>query len=318
MYKINTVFVRFRFRQFVKIAKELPIPYLFILTGMAVLAFFFLFHLTEERTGGIWTGVVFLLLIFIFHRKRKDFRFLQLIDPAPHSLFLSDYIGMGIPVLILELLHGHLGVATGIVLGCAGISCLKQSSRRRKRISLSPRFIPREAIEWKAGIRQQGIILPVIYLGAYAGLFLPYLSFAFTWLFTCLMTEFFHYSESVQILCAPELAGRKFLNRKLQMSLFLYGTALLPVYLLYSMFYPENWWLPVLFFMYGILNIILMVVSKYALYSPSAVLPTGQPGLLLSLFGMICPVLLPVTLFFIIKKYRTAYQNLNTYLYAYN
>lgn len=318
MYKINTVFVRFRFRQFVKIAKEIPIPYLFILTGMAVLAFFFLLHVTEEKTGSIWTGAVFLLLIFIFHRNRKDFRFLQLIASSPHPLFLSDYIGMGIPVLILELLHGHLGVAVGIVLGCAGISCLKQSPRRRKRISLSPRFIPREAIEWKTGIRQQGIILLVVYIGAYAGLALPYLSFAFAWLFTCILTDFFHYSESVQILCAPQLPAKRFLNRKLKVSLFLYGTALLPVYLLYGIFYPAHELLPVLFFVYGMLNIVLMVVSKYALFSPNTVLSTGQPGLLLSLFGMVCPVLLPVTLFFIVKKYRTAYQNLNTYLYAYN
>lgn len=318
MYKINTVFLRFRLRQFVKIAKEIPVPYLFILTAMAIPAFFFLFRLAEERTGGMLIGGFFLFSIFIFHRTRKDFKFLHLIDPSPRLLFGLDYAALGIPVLLIELLHGHLWIAAAIATGCIGIGLLKQPARGIKKTGLSPSFIPREAIEWKAGIRQRGILLSAIYLGGYAGLFLPYLSFVFTWMFTCILTEFFRYSESLPMVCASELPARKFLNRKLKLSLTLYGLILLPLYLFYLMFYPENWFLPFLFFLYGLLNIGLMVVSKYALYSPNTILTTGQLALFLSLFGMIFPILLPLTLFFIGKKYYTAYRNLNTYLYAYN
>lgn len=318
MYKINTVFLRFRLRQFLQIAKEIPIPYLFILTAMAIPAFFFLFRLAEERTGGMLIGGFFLFFIFIFHRTRKDFKFLHLIDPSPRLLFGLDYMALGLPVLLVELLQRHVWISAGIVAGCIGIGLLKQPARRLKKTGLSPSFIPREAIEWKTGIRQRGMLLSALYLGAYAGLFLPYLSFVFTWLFTCILTEFFRYSESLRMLCASECSARKFLNRKLKISLVLYSILLLPIYLFYLLFYPESWFLPLLFFSYGLLNISLMVVSKYALYSPNTLLTTGQPALVFSLFGMIFPVLLPLTLFFIGKKYHTAYRNLNTYLYAYN
>lgn len=318
MYKINTVFLKFRFRQFGKIVKEIPLLYLVALGALFSVGIAMLYQLTETKKGGLLAGSIWLLLLLFFHRQRKDFRFIELVDEHPQRIFVTEYGLLSILVLIMELLHGHFLVSTGILLGCWGIGCLKQPFHRAKKGIVSPRFLPKEAFECRSGIRRHGVLLLLIYISAYVGLLLPYASFASLWFFTWILTEFFLQGESKAILCAVELSARRFLNRKLGRYMGLYGCAVLPVCLLSVLIYPDTWLLALIFGLYGILNIALIVTSKYAHYEPDTATATGQPAITLSIFGMLFPLLLPVTLFYLGKKYRKAYHILNVYLDAYN
>lgn len=72
------------------------------------------------------------------------------------------------------------------------------------------------------------------------------------------------------------------------------------------------------FMLSGTMNIVLMILSKYASYTPDMKIRAGQIANGLSLLGMILPFLTPLTLFLLLKKYPASCHNLKTYLYAYN
>lgn len=170
----------------------------------------------------------------------------------------------------------------------------------------------------RAAIRKQGIWLLFFYGGAYLGALFPYVSLALLWLFTGMLAECFVYAEPTAMLCMQELPASRFLHRKLSLYVRLYTLAIAPVCLLYSLLHPSQWWLVLLFAISGILNVALMVVSKYAAYLPNTRIQAGQIAISLSLFGILLPALAPLTLLLLIKKYRAARHHLTSYLYAYN
>lgn len=128
----------------------------------------------------------------------------------------------------------------------------------------------------------------------------------------------FRYSESEQILFSQERSAKSFLCRKLgvNLKLFLYATG--PVYLVYLLLYPDQWWLIIAFVVAIALNVALFIVTKYAYYRPNAKITAGQVPIALAMLSIFLPVLLPVILFFLIKNCLAACRNLKTYLYAYN
>lgn len=314
----NKAFLKFRFRQFGKIVRDIPVPYLVILTGMAVFLLCGIYAFMDNLTGAAMAGGCFLLLIWLLHLRRNDFHFIQLVEEKPQQVFFMDYWLLSVPVFILEIIRGYYWVGLGVWIGCWLISLQEQPVRRVQKGFSPPRFIPEKAFEYRTGVRKYGWLMLVIYGSAYAGLSLPYVSLVSLWFLTCIMAEFFCYSEPTSILCAQELSANRFLHRKLNLYIRLYFIPMMPVCLLYTLLHPAHWWLAVLFVLLGNLNIALMVVSKYAAYLPNTRITGGQIAISISLFGILFPVLAPLTLLLLIKKYITARRNLIQYLYAYN
>jgi hypothetical protein len=91
-----------------------------------------------------------------------------------------------------------------------------------------------------------------------------------------------------------------------------------PVCLIYTLIRPGDWWLAWGFFVLAVLNIILFIVSKYALYEPGKKIVSGLVSTGFSLMGILIPFLAPLTLFLLIRYYLMARRNLTPYLYAYN
>lgn len=318
MYYINTVFLQFRLRQLGKIVREIPVPYLIILAVMLLFALFALYHLTGGREEMAMAGGGVIVLLFLFHRVRKDYHFLQLVDEYPARIFCADYLLLSLPVFVVGVLHGFYLVAAGVSVGCMAVGFIRQPVRRIGNGCKPPRFIPGEAFEVRAGIRSEGGILFVLYTAAYIGLWLPYLSLGVLWLFSVILLECFNYAEPAHLLCVRELSAKRFLHYKLGLNVRLYGAAIAPVCLLYAIVYPEGWWLALGFFVYSTINMALVIVSKYAFYLPNTKITAGQVAITLSILGVLIPVLFPLTLFFLIKNYVAARRNLISYLYAYN
>lgn len=120
------------------------------------------------------------------------------------------------------------------------------------------------------------------------------------------------------MLCTQELPAGRFLRRKLCLYIRLYTLAIAPVCLLYLILHPDQGWLVPLFAISGMLSVALMILSKYAAYLPNTRIRAGQVAVSFALIGILLPVLAPLTLLLLAKKYRTAYRNLTSYLYAYH
>ncbi|MDR1880117.1 MAG: hypothetical protein LBQ78_04225 [Tannerellaceae bacterium] len=315
---IPAAFIRFRFRQAGKFVKEMPLPYLVLLLGILAAAGMAGYSFMEGRTGGAVVGAGTLLLLLPIHLKRKDFHFIQLAVASPWMVFCVDYWLLSCPVMALETVRGHWAVALALLLGCAGVSLIRQPYGRRAKGFPVPRLIPAEAFEIRTGLRRDGWVLLVFYAGAFVGLLLPYLSFAMLWVYTVALSGCFRDGEPVAVLCSRERPAGRFIGRKLGVNLRLFALSVAPVCLLYTAIRPGDWWLALFFFVMAILNVALFILMKYALYRPGAKITGGQVSLFLSMAGMLLPFLAPVTLFLLVRYAVMAKQHLTPHLYVYN
>ncbi|MDR1557159.1 MAG: hypothetical protein LBS88_09030 [Tannerellaceae bacterium] len=318
MVRINTFFLRFRFRQAGKFLREIPLLYLLALLVLSAVAGSALYAFMERRAGAWAVAAGLLLLLSLLHLRRKDYHFVCLAEAAAWQVFGLDYLLLSLPVLILEAVQGHGFMVPIIVLGCMGIGWIKQPYYQTARGFPVPRFIPAEAFEVRTGFRRLGGWLLVFYLGAFVGLLLPYVSFVLLWFFMLFWTEFFRDCEPELMLCSRELPARRFIYTKLAVNLRLFAIAAAPVCLLYTALRPGDWWLACGFFVLSVLNIALLVLMKYALYRPHHKLVSGQVGLFLSMAGVVIPFLSPLTLLLLVRYAILSRRNLTSYLYVYD
>jgi len=315
---MNRAIIYFRFNQLWKIIREIPIVYLLVILGLLAFGAVYLFGMMQNIQRGSIVAGVWILFLLGLHAGRKDYQFIHLIEESPWQIFCIEYLLLSIPLILMEIMCGYFWPALGMILGCLIISFKKQGFRQVKNGLAVPRFIPVEAFEFRSGFRRLGVVFVVMYIAALATVWLSYVPLVFVWFILFVMADAFKISEPLSILCVWELPPKKFLQKKICLNVSLSSITFLPVYLIYSAFHPEDWLFVVIFFLYGILNTILIVVIKYAYYSPGQKVVAGQIALIISMFGMAFPILFPVTLFYIIKYSLAAGRNLRTYLYVYD
>lgn len=315
---MNSAFLRFRLRQSGKFIREIPVIYLVVMVGLLLIPGIALYQFTKDLKGSLIIAAILLALLSLLQLRRKDYRFIFLTEENGWKVFSMDYFLLSLPILIILLVNSFWYISLAIIAGCIGISFIKPPFHRTKKGMEAPGWIPAEAFELRAGIRQYGGLLLILYLSAWIGLLLPFASLASLWFFTVVLSDIFRFSEPVQILCAQERPANKFLHRKLFLYLKLSIYAIIPVCAIYMLLYPQHWWL-ILTFLVGVsLNIALFIVNKYAHYLPNTKITGGQVPITTAVISIFLPVFSPVVLFFLIKYYLAACRNLTTYLYAYN
>ena len=101
-------------------------------------------------------------------------------------------------------------------------------------------------------------------------------------------------------------SAEKFLRSKIKIIVFYIGILTLPITILTGIFYTDKLFILIIFQIIWSLNVILMLLIKYALY-PSDTNPTQ---LILLFMSFTFP---PFTFFFIYNYYKKALLNLKTY-----
>lgn len=315
---MNLRFFRFRLRQFVQYLADFPVLYLLLFLLIVFLALGAVYYYIGSLKVAVSTGAVCLLFLLFVHRKRKDYRFIQLIDERPWRVFAVDYLLLSLPLTVILLLKGFWAVALGLVAGCVAVAFAGRPPHRQGRHTPSFPFLPVAAFEVRAGLRRYGLLLAVLYASAYVGLLLPYVSFASLWFCLVVLAEFFRDCESKAILCSAELPSGRFLWRKLAVNLCLLLAAYAPVCITYLLLRPGDAWIVLLFTALSLLNAAVYILSKYGLYMPGGKITSGQIPISLSLLGILAPIFSPVTLLLLVRYARMARRNLNTYLYVYH
>lgn len=315
---MNKAIIHFRFRQLWKVICEIPVLYLLciiLFTGVIIVV---LYRLSATVTGTLLISLFLLCGLYALHVKRRDYHFIYLVEEKPWRIFVTEYLLLSFVFIVIIALHGYLWMGLAIIAGCIVIPLKTQKTHRISKGLPVPSFIPYKAFELRAGFRRYGWFLLFLYLISCVGLFFPYISLAALWLFTLLWMDFFRISEPLSIICANEIGPGRFLHLKIMLYIRLYIFPVFPVCIAYSIIYTGLSWYAMLFCFYGLLNIVLIVVSKYAYYSPQSKISAGNVAITFSLFGMLLPLFLPVTLFYLIKNYLAARRNLIPYLDAYN
>jgi hypothetical protein len=312
------LFLRFRLRQLAAILKEINKLYLIVIILALIGVIGAMFNYSDSETAALVEAGLIWAIILTVHFRRKDYHFIHLAAGRAWIVFALDYVLLSSPAWIMSGIHGYMYVSALTILACIVTGFVKYSGRRRRKTPV-PAIIPVHLFELRAGFRQSGAWLVILYiLAALSSVIIPVLPFVFLWFSVLLIMEYYKPCEAVGLLCAKEMGARKFLRYKLGANLRFYLTFLAPVCLASAFCDMKTAWLPCTFLFLSLLSISFFIIIKYAYFQPGSQVESGQIPAILSLFGIIIPVIAPVTIIFLIHYYNKAIRTLKIHLHAYD
>ena len=308
-----------RWKQIYRTMLQLDIFRLAIVFVLSLFVFITIYEVSKQiqssaLASGIWT-----LLIASIQIKRSDKIFLHINMEFDKLIYCFEYLLLSIPFIICLLLHRQWLLAICLVLFCFGISFVK-INRKKQQKTLNTRlqqYIPSGMYEWKAGVRQYFFILIIVWS---LGLCIPFFvaSIPITMLIIgVLMFDFYKSNESWQILLSHQKNADKLLSYKIRQHSLFYGILNLPLIILFLIFHPERWYLPVIVFIILLSIHIYCILLKYAFYSDnrSTVNPIFQ---MIGIFVGLIPLSTPLLWFLSIYLFIRARINLYPYLNDFN
>ncbi len=287
------------------------------LVGLVGFLGFALYIKSSDKLTSQYLSAGFLLLIMIVHFKRGDKLFLKSHFSNYKALMLAEYIILSIPVLCCFLIHKQW-VAISQLSGLLIIINIDLKARNSNLNTKLQELIPDDAFEWKAGIRKQFfIIVPIWIIAALTSFFIGSIPIAI-FILGITILSFFEKCEPYQILLSVELSATKLLTLKVKRLLQLFSTLVIPLLVLFIVFNPDKWYIPVAEYFIFCSLLIYTIMTKYAFYEPNIKSSAAQIYVALGALGGMIPVFLPVVWLMTIFFYSKSVNKLNFFLYDYN
>lgn len=287
------------------------------LVGLVGFLGFALYVKSSDKLTSQYLSAGFLLLIMFVHSKRGDKLFLKSHFSNYKTLMLAEYVILSIPVLCCFLIHKQW-VAISQLTGLLIIINIDLKARNSNLNTKLQKLIPDDAFEWKAGIRKQFfIIVPIWIIAALTSFFIGSVPIAI-FILGITILSFFEKCEPYQILLSFELSATKLLILKVKRLLQLFSTLVIPLLVLFIVFNPDKWYVPVAEYFIFCSLLIYTIMTKYAFYEPNIKSSAAQIYIALGALGGIIPFFLPVVWLLTIFFYSKLVNNLKFFLYDYN
>ena len=292
---------------------------------VAILLVFFLFLfaavyvVSEERQKAAIICGIWICLIVYIHASRLDKIFLCINVGFDKWIYGFEYFILSIPLMICLLLRRQWLPVLCLIFFSLGIGLLKINRKKQRRTfnTFLQQYIPSDMYEWKAGVRQNLIVLMIVWLlGLCTAFFVASVPIAM-FLIGLLMTGFYQSIESWQILLSYQKNANQLLFYKIRQHSLFYTILNLPLIMLFMIFHLELWYIPVVEFIILFSIHIYSIVLKYAFYSQDR----RSVRSVLMLLGMLIglnPLLTPALWLFTIYLFLKARINLYPYLNDYN
>lgn len=287
------------------------------LIALLVLGGVVLFVKSAEELSAKYISVGFLLLVLYVQIKREDKMFLKTHFSSYKTLMFSEYVVLALPVVICFLIHKQW-VPLSFLAGLLIIPGLELKTKYSNLNTKLQALIPADAVEWKSGVRKHFFILiPVWVIAASTSFFIGSVLVAIV-ILGFLILSFFEKCEPYQFLLSYELSAEKLLMLKAKRQVQLFSVPVLPLVVLFILFHPENWYIPVIEYVIFCSLLVYSIMAKYAFFESNAKSPAAQTFVAIGAVGSIVAVLLPVVWILTIWFYIKSVNNLNFYLNDYN
>jgi len=309
--------LKIRVRQFYRELSGIGLLRLVFLSGLTVFLGFALYVHTADNRISQYISMGFLLLIMYMHTKRGDKFFLQTHFSNSKMLMCQEYMLLSVPLISCFLLHGQW-IALAQLAGVGIIVHLDFKTKQLRVNTPLQKFIPSDAIEWKAGFRKQlFIIVPLWIIAASTSFFIGSVPIAI-FILGILTLGYFEYCESYQMLLAYELSAKKLLRLKAMRQIQLFSILAVPLIALFLLFHSNIWYVPVAEFLIFCFLGVYAVMTKYAFFEPNTKSPAAQTFLSIGVLGGLIPVFLPVVGLLTIRFYNKSVNHLNFLLDDYD
>lgn len=310
--------VKIRLKQFYRGLIGIGLIRIIFFIGILAFIAFSLFLASSKYPDSFYTTGITALIIAMVHTKRQDKSFLKTHFDNFKLIFFVEYLMVSSIVIAFLIFHLQwiplLLLATIIYL----IIHLDLKTRNRSQNFRLLQLIPSACFEWKAGIRQTlFILIPIWVIGLFTSFFIGSVPIA---LFILGVMSFSYYEkgEPYQMIIAYEMGTILFLLHKIKMQISLFSILSLPLIVVFLVFHPETWYIPIIEYFIFISLSIYLILTKYAFYEPNSKSTSAQIFGAIGALGGIIPVFLPLVWIMSIRFFFKSKENLNFYLNDFN
>lgn len=262
-------FLKIRFKQLLRALIGIGIFRLFVL--LAILFFIVIslsFQVSKEPNVYILSFVFFVIILSI-HLKREDKLFLKTHFNQYKKLYFIEYFFLSTPLFIMLIIHHRWLTALSYFPFLFLIPQINISAKQISYNTKVQRLIPDNCFEWKGGVRKNLLSISLIWLIGFGTSFFVGSVPAVLFILGLFSLSFYEKGESLQMLLAWEMGTKQFLLIKIKNQIQLFSVLSFPLIIVFILFHPGNWYIPVAEFVLLLLFQIYIIVLKYAFYKPN-------------------------------------------------
>lgn len=307
-----------RVKQLFRIIIQIGVFRTIFLSGLLSLFLVYVFIILSEKTYHIYLLGVFITLLLAIQIKRKDKVFLNIYAKKPQLVFFVEYLILSIPLIIPQIYYELWTWLCLFLLSLSIVPFLNLNIKQSSINSIFQRAIPNDNFEWKSGVRKNLILLISLWtiglITSFYFMTVPIIIFVLG----VIILNFYEKPEPLQILLAPELNSKKFLQQKIKNHLIVFYSLITPLILLSIAFNPEYYYILLIECCAFSFLLIYTILLKYAFYKPNVKSGATQIYTNIGVLGLLLPIFLPIILILSIRFLFKASNNLNFYLNDYN
>lgn len=312
-------FLKIRFKQLYRGLVGIGLFRIVFLILLFAYLLLFLFASTKKQPGSLYVAAGTVFIILILHIRRKDKLFLKTRFEKHTRIYLSEYAALA--SIVILFLAVHLQWIALLVL-LSSIFLIAQTDIKPRHLhTLNTKlqsFIPASSFEWKAGVRQSFFIfVPVWIIGFCTSFFIGSVPVALLILGIAVF-GFYSQNEPYQMVILYEKSVTRFLSGKIGMQVTLFGIVAFPLILMFIVFHPDKWYIPVIELLVLTSIHAYLVLTKYAFYEPNRNSQAAQIIGSIGMLSMFIPVLLPVIWALSVLFYIKSRKKLKIYLHDFH
>ncbi|MFW5872860.1 MAG: hypothetical protein ACOCVN_02625 [bacterium] len=329
---IITIF-KIRLSQFYRILTELGLFRVIALLLIFGFALFLVFHIVMNPQNTIMALIAIGLLLLSVHTSRNDKHFIKTTIKSPYSIYLSEYLLLILPFLVIWTGHFNwmgTGLLILIVMSIPLISTHSKpgnlgsiikilinpfSTNLNSKFKISLPFISVNSFEWISGIRRNLILLFPVYVLFLAFSFMPYVAVVGMIFISILVSGFYYYGESREFIEFYASNPREFLLRKITINLKQLIILFSPILIIALIFQSSTWYFLVGAVIISFLIQVLAIIFKYGLFEENANLNRNSFIVLINILFIILGVFWPIPIIMGIRYYAKATENLKKYFH---
>ncbi len=310
--------IKLRLTQILNALKGAGLVYIVLLFSLVFIFNLFIINTINQDKYNKYIIGGYLILILSIHLKRKDIFFLKITYTNYKYILFTEYFLLSVPLFFSLIYYNKWSYLSAGIIFIGLITNIKLKKTQYTLTTKIQKFIPNINYEWKAGIRKYFFIVITAYLIGLFGAPFPASVPISLFVIGLVLLSFYEQTEPLSMLLAFEFSSNKFIYSKIKSHFLLFSITVFPLILLFSIFYPEYWYIPVLEYLIFLSLHIFIIFSKYAYYEPTSNISGNQLMQMFASISLFIPIFIPVLWIFSAYIFFKAKTRLNFYLNDYN
>jgi len=311
--------LRIRLRQAYRLLSQAGFFRAIFVIGVIAFIIAYMFQAVQELSEAYVAVALFSAIIFGFHMRRSDSKFLEIHALWPKTVCFVEYVICSSLLIVALLIQGWWWLVLIYICIILIVSqTVTASFFSTKSSQWLITLIPSECYEWKVGLKKTQYVIILLWLAGALGSFHIAAVPVAIFLIGFIVQSFYEKHEPYQMILALGQSQKLFLWNKVKWLVVLFSVLTTPLIVLFIYHNSDLWYLLGIEYLLFISWYIYSLFSKYAFYDPNGTFSSSQVYAIVGLLAFFIPLFLPLSWVMTIRFYFKSKTSLSIYLNDFN